>query len=344
MIIFAALAAVLAITAVAFLALPLLRPKGARVASAAWAALACAAILVIGSAVLYAALSRGAPGGSPAPNSPESMVESLVQQLNRHPGDLQGWLMLGRSYVALQEYSRAVDAYQRADRVAGGRNAQALVGEAEALTLVNGSQITARAAELIERSLVLDPADPHALFYGGVVALQRGDLALARARFTKLLALDPPANMKAVIEAHIAAIDRRLPSAVAAAAVQSATPDPLPRAAAPLVRVEVELAPALEARIARTGALYVFVRDPAEGGPPLAVKRLQSRFPQTVELTAADAMIPGRGITDGEQVEVVARISPSGNPMDESGDLTGRVHYRIGQDGLVTILIDRVTP
>lgn len=116
------------------------------------------------------------------------------------------------------------------------------------------------------------------------------------------------------------------------------------RVDAPLIRVEVKLAPALQRRAPRAAALYVFVRDPAQGGPPLAVKRLQSRFPQTVELTAADAMIPGRRIAAGERVQVVARISASGNPMDESGDLSGQADYRIGRDDLVDVVIDHVTP
>ncbi|MGA7540052.1 MAG: hypothetical protein WBW93_14945 [Steroidobacteraceae bacterium] len=115
-------------------------------------------------------------------------------------------------------------------------------------------------------------------------------------------------------------------------------------AGAARVRVEVQMSPALEARAPRAASLYVFVRDPAAGGPPLAVKRLAGRLPQIVELTAADAMIAGHAIAAGERVQVVARISPSGNPMDEAGDLSGQAEYRIGHDGLVDVVIDRVTP
>ncbi|HTX04681.1 MAG TPA: hypothetical protein VMD06_02550 [Steroidobacteraceae bacterium] len=115
-------------------------------------------------------------------------------------------------------------------------------------------------------------------------------------------------------------------------------------AGAPLIRVEVEVAPALAQQTPHAAVLYVFARDRAQGGPPLAVKRLQSDLPQTVELTAADAMIPGHGIADGEQVEVIARISPSGSPMDQSGDLSGQADYRVGRDGLVDVVIDHVTP
>ena len=112
----------------------------------------------------------------------------------------------------------------------------------------------------------------------------------------------------------------------------------------PLIRVKVEVAPALRPRAPSAAALFVFVRDAAQGGPPLAVKRLQSRFPQTVELTSADAMIPGHAITAGEHVKVIARISPSGDAMDKSGDLSGQADYRVGRNSLVDVVIDRVTP
>ena len=90
--------------------------------------------------------------------------------------------------------------------------------------------------------------------------------------------------------------------------------------------------------------LFVFVRDPGQPGPPLAVKRLASRFPQTVELTPADSMVPGRAFAAGQKVQVVARIARSGNPIAGSGDPFGEVAYLVGHDGMFNIVIDHVTP
>lgn len=119
---------------------------------------------------------------------------------------------------------------------------------------------------------------------------------------------------------------------------------PVSGADAPPIRVEVTLAPSLRTRAAPAASLYVFVRDAARGGPALAVMRLTSRFPQTVELSSADTMIPGHSIRAGERVQVVARVSPSGDPMDEAGDLSGHADYRVGRRGAVDVVIDRVTP
>ena len=210
MIVFIILATTLALLCVAVIAVPLLKPAPGRATAAPWTALAAGGVLVVGSVGLYVAWSNWSWRTSPGVESPEGMVERLVHRLNDQPDDIAGWLMLGRSYVALQEYPLAVRAYERADRVANGRSADALVGEAEALTLMDDSQLTGQAGQLIERALAIEPTSPQALFFGAAAALRRGELPMARARFSKLLTLNPPANIKAILEKEISGIDRRL--------------------------------------------------------------------------------------------------------------------------------------
>jgi cytochrome c-type biogenesis protein CcmH len=357
MVTFALLAAALTLAAVLIVAIPLLRQGGEGVAPAHWAALAAAAVLVVGSAVLYITWSNWPWHAAPAAgDSPQSMVARLARQLEHNPDDLSGWLMLGRSYTVLQEYPLAVRAFERADRLSGGRSAEALTGEAEALALGDERELDGQAARLIERALTLDPDSGKALFLGGAVAARRGDLALARARFAKLLAMNPPANVRPMLEQQISALDEKLagpsPAGAAAgaaagtAAGAAAQQPPAGNAAAgsPMVRVNVTLAPTLAAAAAGSAPLFVFVRDPAAPGPPLAVKRLDSHFPQSVALSPADSMIPGRVFASGQSVQVVARIARSGNPVGASGDPFGEVTYHVGSDGLVSLVIDHVTP
>jgi cytochrome c-type biogenesis protein CcmH len=218
-IIFIVFAVVLAAICVALITVPLIKPMS-QADSAPLTAIAAAGVLVIGSAVLYTTWSNWSWRQSPGVASPEGMVERLVHRLNDHPGDLAGWLLLGRSYVQLEEYPLAVRAFDRADRVAGGRSAEALIGEANALVLIDDSELTGQASELIERALAIDPTSPQALFFGAAAALRRGDLPLARARFTRLLGLNPPANVKAILQQEISGIDRQL---------AAAHPDPSPK-------------------------------------------------------------------------------------------------------------------
>jgi cytochrome c-type biogenesis protein CcmH len=344
MITFVLLAAALTVAGVIAVVIPLLRGGAGAAAPgpAPWAAVAATVLLVIGSAALYVSWSNW-PWRTVTPgDSPQSMVARLARELERDPQNLEGWLMLGRSYIALQEYPLALRAFERADRLSDGKNADALTGEAETLVLTDESELNGRAGRLIERALVLAPDSGKALFFGGAVAARRGDLPLARARFVKLLGMDPPANVRPLIEQQITAIDGQLAGAAPAIA---AAAQPPPRAANPgvEVRVNVTLAPSLAAAVGAS-PLFVFVRDPAHPGPPLAVKRLESRFPQVVSLAASDAMIPGRAFAPGQSVQVVARIARSGNPVGASGDPLGEVTYQVGRDGLVSLVIDHLMP
>jgi len=356
MLTFVLLSAALAMIAVAGVTIPLVRAGASASSPATWTALVTAGVLVVGSAVLYVTWSNWswrAPAASSA-DSPQSMVARLARRLEREPGKVEDWLMLGRSYSVLQEYALAARAYERADTLSGGKSAEALTGEAEALAMGDQSQLDGRAAELVERALVLEPNSGKALFYGAVAAARRGDLPLARQRFTSLLAMNPPDQVRAFLEQQITAIDQRLNgqagegnAAAATGAARAAASTPAAPAATGdaggSVRVKITLSPAL-AQSAGSFPLFVFVRDPAHPGPPLAARRLASEFPQTVELTPNDSMIAGRTFHPGDSVAVVARIARSGTAVGASGDPFGEITYRVGKDGLASLVIDHLTP
>jgi cytochrome c-type biogenesis protein CcmH len=366
MITFVFLAAALTVVGVGLVAVPLLRRFPTETTPAPWAALGATGVMVIGSVVLYVLWSNWSWRAQSAADSPQTMVARLARKLEKDPQDLSGWLMLGRSYVVLEQYPLAVRAFERADRLAAGKSVEALVGEAEALALGDETELDRRAGRLVEQALALDPNSGKALFFGAAAAMRRGQLPLARERFAKLLTLDPPANVKPLLQQQIAAIDQQLgtaghpaPSAATAAGgALGANSSPVAgttamngpagtRAASDSgakVRINVTLAPSLSSSATSTSPLFVFVRDPERPGPPLAVKRLESHFPQTVELSAADSMLPGRAISIGQRVQVVARIARSGNPVGASGDPFGEIGYQVGHDGLINIVIDRVTP
>ena len=344
MITFVLLAAVLTVAGVAVIAVPLLKKKPVEYSPAPWAALIATGILAVGSTVLYIRLTNWSWQTKVAEDSPQTMVARLARKLEKDPQNLDGWLLLGRSYTQLQEFQLAVRAYQRADRLAGGKNAEALLGQAEALARGDENELDRRAGRLIEQALALDPSSGKALFYGAAVAMRRGELPLARERFTKLLALDPPDNIKPLLQKQIDSIDQQLAGGAPGPAPAGQPPVAAATDPAAKVRINVTLAPTLAQSAAGSSPLFVFVRDPQRPGPPLAVKRLDSHFPQTVELTASDSMMPGRAIAAGEKVQVVARIARSGNPVGASGDPFGESAYLVGRDGLINIVIDHVTP
>jgi cytochrome c-type biogenesis protein CcmH len=105
----------------------------------------------------------------------------------------------------------------------------------------------------------------------------------------------------------------------------------------------VTIDPALAAKVPADASLFVFVRAPS-GGPPLAVKRSDVRLPKDLELSAADSMVAGRTVQPGQDVAVVARISASGSPLPQSGDLFGEIHTVAGRSGAQALQIDKLNP
>jgi cytochrome c-type biogenesis protein CcmH len=335
---FVAIAATLVLAVTVWVAWPLWR--GAR-----GAAVGTAIVLLAGTAVLYGWWSNWSWDSPTAgEESPAAMVARLARRLERKPDDLEGWLMLGRSYTVLEQYPLAVRAFQRADRLADGRNAEALAGWAEALTLVDENELTGRAGRLFERALELEPQSGKALFFAGVAAQRRGDLALARDRFSALLALGPPDNVRPILQQQVEALDAELALGQGKAAAGAAATSPSGVNDTPRINLEIGIAPALAAHVPSGASLFVAVRRPGEPGPPLAARRLTASFPQRIELTPADAMMPGRTFAAGETVVVVARVARSGQPIAQPGDPYGEVRYAVGRDALKPVVIDRLTP
>jgi cytochrome c-type biogenesis protein CcmH len=346
MITFIVIAAVMVLAIAALLAVPLLSrrpptPQSPRMA------LAVLIVLAAGAAGLYATFSNwnwSSAKTATADGSPQSMVATLARRLAKDPNDLNGWLLLGRSYSVLEETPLAVRAYEHANQLAKGENVDALLGLAEALVAEDDSQLAGRAGDLLDKALTLDPQSPRALFYGAVAAIQRKQLPLARERFATLLAQNPPDNVRSIIQQQIQAIDQALGAVAPAAASDTGGGAAVAGGAPARVRIHITVAPTLKTGQKGDAPLFVFVRDPRAAGPPLAVKRLPAHFPQTVELSSADAMLAGHGIQVGQDVEIVARISGSGGPLARTGDPFGSVAYHVAATGAVNVVIDRLTP
>jgi cytochrome c-type biogenesis protein CcmH len=349
---FLIIAAVMAAIAAGAVALPLLRDRQSRMLGA------LAAIMVIGAAaVLYPLWSNWnwhAEAQSRAVASPDvlAMVAKLEKRLHDEPNDVAGWLMLGRSYVALDRLDEAIAAYDHAHQL-DSKSADAAMGLAEAMSLRAGGEITPPAAELFEEALALAPTNPKALLYGGFAAAVRGDRALARDRWQALKDLHPPPQIVQMLDEHIAQLG--LPAGSTAGSAPAATAEtaapaapagagaPAGESAAAEVTVNISIAPALKSRLVSEAPLFVFAREPGSQGPPLAAKRLSSTAIGTqIHLSPADSMLPGHALASGQRVSITARVSFGGQPVPSAGDLYGEVSYDVGRDGVRNLVIDRV--
>ena len=287
----------------------------------------------------------------------EVLVARLAERMQSHPEDLQGWMMLGRSYLAIDQKEQAVVAYAQAFRLAP-REPEVLLAYAQALAQVAKS-LGGKPAELIRTALEVAPTNPNALWMMGLVEIQQGAPAQAIAHWTRLQDQLAPDSENAQTLHRLIAETRQqagipaesatpsLPSSApvtTVAAPPSDTAGPPARAAA--IQVQVTIGADMQGRFSPGDTLFVFAR--ALSGPPmpLAVQRLKARdLPITLTLDDRMAMTPQMRLSNFPQVVVGARITRSGNAIPQSGDLEGEVKpVTPGQPEPVQVLIDRVHP
>jgi cytochrome c-type biogenesis protein CcmH len=334
----------MSIVAIAFAVWPLVRRQGRLTP--------LSAALIVGIVALSSGLyawegSPGTPSSGGAGHNIEEMIDELVARLDKHPDDVDGWKMLGRSYMHVGNGAGAVKAYEKAVDLESAQDATTLVSLGEAL-LASGQEdsVTGRVAQLFENALAIDPNNPQALFYGGIGAVNRGDKATAADRWERLLALNPPAEIEGILRQRIAEwrgepVSAVQPPPTQAPAIAKA-PAEQPGA---IVSIDVSLSAAAKAALPDDATVFVIARDPSQPGPPIAVARRRlAELPTTVQLGDGDSMVPGRVLSGFDHFEVVARVSLSGQPVQQSGDWYGELEVTPAEKDKVALSISEQVP
>ncbi|HZX52698.1 MAG TPA: c-type cytochrome biogenesis protein CcmI [Pseudomonas sp.] len=248
------------------------------------------------------------------PKSIEEMTARLEASVQSNPDSAEGWYFLGRAYMAQERASDAAVAFERAVGVAG-REPELLGQWAQALYFAGNKQWNEQMQALTDEALKADPEEVTSLGLLGIAAYEEGRFTAAIGFWERLVAVLPEQDpSRQAIQGGIERARERL----GVPTEKAQTP-----AAAGQLTVKVELAAALQDQVQPSDSVFVFAR--AASGPPmpLAVKRLTvADLPAQVSLSDSDAMMPQLKISGFEQVQLVARISRSGNAT--AGEWVGR--------------------
>jgi cytochrome c-type biogenesis protein CcmH len=289
----------------------------------------------------------------------QAMVSALATRMKADPGNAEGWQMLSRSYAALGREDDAVQAMRKAAALLPD-NVDVMADLADLIAVAQGRKLAGEPARIVAHALTLDPKHIKTLALAGSVAFEARDFPTARTFWERLLALVPPeSEMAQSIRAGIAETRQLEAGSGAVAAAPSASGADVGAgagaaagagagaagAADAVLTGEVQLSPALAARVAAGDTVFVYAR--AAQGPrmPLAIVRQPAgAWPLRFTLDDSSAMSPATRLSGATQVVVVARISKSGQAMPQSGDLFGQTEpLPLGRRNL-SIVIDQVQP
>ena len=307
----------------------------------------------VAAPIVADASSTAAAGGSGAAEEHpdtgaqvEAMVMALAARMEENPDDLDGWLMLARSYRFLKRHADAVNAFEKAMPLVE-TNPQLLADLADTMAMATGGNLDGRPIRLIRKAIELDPVNVQSLWLAGTYDFERGDYESALSYWRRLKNIVPPGSQDAnamdtniaEIEARLRAAGRVIPAEEDIATIFTAKKGPT------FVSGTVRVDPMYQEQVAPTDTVFIFAR--AANGPrmPLAIVKKQAQdLPVEFALDEKMAMMSGMSLADYPQVIVGARISKSGNAMAQSGDLEGSTAViDVGMVGL-NITINNVVP
>lgn len=284
-----------------------------------------------------------------APATLEAAIAQLETELARNPNQPEGWALLGRSYAAQGRGEDARGALARAVALAPDEP-DLMVEAAQVRAMADPEKrFDDEAVDLLRRALELQPRHQRARWFLGIWHRQNGRPAEAAREWEALLAEVAPATadtLRPQIDAARAAAGQPpLPQAGAGAvaAEPAAETPPSELTDRALLTVAVEIAPELAARLAPDDTLFVFARQPDGPPMPVAAKKLPARgFPLTVTLGDGDSPMPTLKLSQVERVELVARVSRSGDVAARPGDLESAPRtVTVAPEARPTLVLDR---
>jgi cytochrome c-type biogenesis protein CcmH len=301
---------------------------------------------------IQAAQSRGgtARPAQPQRHSIEEMVAKLAQRMQEEPGNLQGWILLGRSYASMRRLDDAADAYRHAMELAPD-NPDVLSSYADVLVGLNDGRFSDQVAQMLDKAVEVNPQHIKSRWLRGHEKFARADYDGAVDDWLIAMAGLPAGDEnRAIIEGQISEARRRLgqpmDEVVATAGTQAEPPPPSAGGSSASVQVEVSLDPALQAKTTPDDMVFIFAK--AVQGPPMPLAVVRKRvadLPVTVTLDDSQAMSPAMTLSKFDQVTVGARVSKSGQAMPSSGDLQGSLSpVSTSGDAVNKVTISEVVP
>jgi cytochrome c-type biogenesis protein CcmH len=297
----------------------------------------CVFIVVISSGLYFSFgdVYRVAQKNSETPISQEGvekMVTEFAAKMEKDPSNLQGWVMLARSYRILGRNEDAVKAYERAGSFVDS-DPQLLADYADTLAANANGNFAGKPLSLINQALKLDPNNLMALWLSGTAAFNANNYRSAVQTWEKLaLQLPPNSEEMKMIEGSIAEARSKGGLAPKATIISSAKE----------ISGQIELAGDMKSKVKQGDTVMVIARQVGERMPVAVLKIPVAQFPMSFVLNDTLAMNPSAPLSKLTEVSIEVRISKTGMAKPETGDLISAVKtIKVGTEN-VRLLVDQV--
>ncbi|WP_284892575.1 c-type cytochrome biogenesis protein CcmI [Cobetia amphilecti] len=271
----------------------------------------------------------------------EARIARLRAETEAQPDNAKVWMALFPLYRDAGRLDEAMQSLEALIALEG--RVPALIAQLAQLKFFAAQRtLTDEVQTLVDEVLAADPRQPTVLGLLGIEAFDHARYPEAIDYWRKAIAgFENPDAAKALREGIKAArqriasagdVDASVALANSVAPDQGAAADQDSKEGAARLTLKVSLDPALEAQLAalpvsaEAATLFIVARDGEGKLPPLAVVRTTAdKLPLTLTLSDDNAMAPMARLSMAERVTLVARISASGQPTAQPGDLEGKL-------------------
>ena len=277
---------------------------------------------------LSAKLAEG-QGENFTPQDFQQLTLAIRKRLQENPEDGQGWMYLGRIWMALSQTEEAYAALEKALHFSPD-DENVRMTYARALMMSDDKTQLDNARRLLASLIDGQPQNDNLVLMQAVVAGRLGDkqlLADSLARLEGKLPADSTIAMQ--LTERLASLNGEQPA----------------KATVTGFNLTVEISEELATNLPDNGFLFVFAQDAnSDNRMPAAVLRLPlDNLPLTVTLTSENAMAPNYSLDQLSTARLIARISKDQQAPAQPGDLEGTMEAAVENGKVIdqTIVINK---
>ncbi|MEA1989835.1 MAG: tetratricopeptide repeat protein [Pseudomonadota bacterium] len=256
-----------------------------------------------------------------APPPMTTLVDELELKLSQKPKDINGWLLLGRSYMVTENYTKAIHAFEKALTLEPN-NLNAILPLADAFAITSGGNLTGRPYQLLLQAYDLEPKNEMTLWLLGMAEKQMGNKALAEKYWQTLYKqLPETSGDRTKVASLLASIGSKVTETSVVSKQSTIAIDDKTTIQGPAthakISISIETPESVRNKIADSN-VFIYAKQ-AQGMPmPIAARRYKGdQLPGQVVLSKDDELMPGRSLNQFTELVIGIKIS-NGDAMQTS--------------------------